>query len=97
MPSHANCKDKLFTRLVVPDLITFDRIRTSIGSLTEDEVMVSIEPPPLLLIDGRTDLIILTALIRFSSKAFIQSSSVNISNFPGGGPPAFTTNKSTPP
>ena len=47
IPSDANCIERLFTRLVVPERITLDRIKMSIGSFTAAEVIVIIEPPPL--------------------------------------------------
>ena len=84
-------------KLVTPERITFERMSTSIGSLTAIEVTVKTEPPPCLRIDGRVARIIRTALKRFSSKAACQSSSEKSSNFPAGGPPALTTSLSTPP
>ena len=77
--------------------MTLERIRTSIGSLTDIEVTVKIEPPPRFRIKGKVARIILTALKRLRSKAACQSSSAKSSNFPVGGPPAFTTSLSTPP
>ena len=77
--------------------MTLERISISIGSLTDIDVTVKMEPPPRSRIEGSAALIIRTALSKFNSKAACQSLSEKSSNFPAGGPPALTSNLSTPP
>ncbi len=74
-----------------------ERIRLSMGCLTEIDVMLRIRPHFRSFIPGRTARVRFRALSRVRWKACSQASGGSSSNLPGGGPPLLVTSMSTRP
>ena len=76
---------------------TVDSPRLGIGSFTEADVDIRIEPPPRAFIDGTTARTMRSALNSSRSTAFCHAASSNDTAAPDGGPPLLVKSRSTPP
>src|SRR5947199_6164640 len=93
----ASSSDSVLASADTDARITLDSARFAIGSLTDEEVLTRIAPPPRACIDGTTSRIVRTALISSRSNAACHAASSNDSDAPAGGPPVLQNSRSTPP
>src|SRR5271165_5114219 len=83
--------ERLLIRAFTPERTELERIRPSIGCLTDTEVMAMNRPQRRCCISGRVSLAKYTVLMRLRSDAACQSATVVSANVLEGGPPALAT------